>query len=97
MTKITMQFDHGDEAKDQITGFTGIITGFARYITGCDQYCLSPQGLDKDGKPQDGRWFDENRIEMTRASVVSIRPVQADKPTRSGGAPSGGSEQARAY
>lgn len=26
----------GKEAKDQITGFTGIVIGHARYITGCD-------------------------------------------------------------
>jgi hypothetical protein len=68
----------GQKGKDQITGFEGIITGRATYMYGCDQYCLSPE-VDKDGKIQDGVWFDEGRIKIT-GNGVKPEEVKADKP-----------------
>ena len=53
----------GQEAKDKITGFQGIITGQATYLTGCDQYALQPK-CDKPGTYPDANWFDEGRIEL---------------------------------
>lgn len=57
-----MKVQFGTKAKDIITGFTGIVTGRTHYISGCSQLLLVP-GLDKDGKLQEGAWFDEQRVE----------------------------------
>lgn len=57
------KFEHGKEAKDQITGFKGVVTGRADYITGCNQYLLVPT-VDNDGKKVDAHWLDENRLEL---------------------------------
>lgn len=58
-----MDIKFGVEAKDKVTGFTGIVTGKCQYMYGCTQYCLVPS-VDKDGKIVDGSWFDEGRIEV---------------------------------
>ena len=62
----------GSKAKDIITGFTGIVTAHAEYLTGCDQYCLKPQDLDKDGGMKKGVWFDVEQIEVCDNSLLQI-------------------------
>lgn len=51
----------GCTGTDAITGFTGVATGYVEYITGCNQFLLTPK-VDEKGKPEDGRWFDEQRV-----------------------------------
>lgn len=54
----------GQEAKDIITGFQGLLTGKATYITGCDQYLVSPKCEDdKNHAKSDPVWFDDGRLE----------------------------------
>jgi hypothetical protein len=52
----------GQEGKDKVTGYTGIIIGHAKYLMGCDQYGLSAPM--RDGKISAAEWFDEGRIEI---------------------------------
>jgi len=66
-----MKFELGKKVKDEITGFTGTITGYVQYLTGCDQYLIAPK-VDKEGKPIEGRWYDENRIKEVKAVKVMI-------------------------
>ena len=68
----------GQKAKDKITGFEGILTGRCEYLYGCDQYLLTPS-VDKEGKRQDGEWFDEGRIEII-GDGVKPEDVQVDEP-----------------
>jgi len=70
--------DLGKKGKDKITGFTGILTGRSIWLYGCDQYCLTPE-VDKDGKLNDGKWFDEGRIEIT-GEGVEASSVQVKEP-----------------
>ena len=67
----------GMKARDIITGFTGVVTAHARYLTGCDQYCLKPQELDKEGAMKDGVYFDIEQLELIDETVikVNIRPT----------------------
>lgn len=58
----------GKKGTDKVTGFKGIITGKIYYMYGCAQYLLTPP-IDKDGKKQDGEWFDEGRIEIGELAV----------------------------
>ena len=68
----------GEEAKDKITGFIGIIVGKASYLTGCDQYLLQPKCKKHDSKP-DGQWFDDGRLEFN-GSGINKEEVQTEKP-----------------
>ena len=59
----------GETYRDVISGFEGVCTGKATYITACDQSCLKPRTLNKDGDPRDGQWFDDTQIEIVPTSV----------------------------
>lgn len=59
----------GQQAKDKITGFTGIIIGKVEYLYGCTQYGLAPK-IDKEGKINKTEWFDEGRIEILGRGIL---------------------------
>lgn len=75
----------GSYAKDIITGFSGVVTAHAKYLSGCDQYCIRPNNLDKDGNIKDALWFDVEQIEVNSKAPLKInsRPTggpQMDAP-----------------
>ncbi len=59
--------EFGTQVKEKVTGFKGTVIGYLQYATGCNQYLIVPP-IDKDGKPQDGHWFDEQRVEIIKNS-----------------------------
>jgi len=63
------KFEMGREAKDCITGFTGIIMSRSQYLTGCNQYGLSPSELTKEGKRPEWEFFDETRLSLTGKKI----------------------------
>jgi len=67
----------GKKGKDKVTGFEGVITAKCFHLYGCAQYLLTPS-VDKDGKRQNGEWFDEGRIEVFE-EAISPESVKADK------------------
>lgn len=60
----------GDEAQDTLTGFSGIILALNQNISGCDQVALQPPLAD--GKYEDSRWFDVERIALIEAQKVQV-------------------------
>lgn len=73
----------GKQARDKITGFSGIITAQVRYITGCDQFCISPPV--KDGEIKSGQYFDFLRIEII-GDGIEMKTLDGQE----AGIPSGG-------
>lgn len=69
MEQTTFRFELGDKVKDRITGMTGIVTTRSEHLFGCERYWVEPQEL-KDGKPVDGRWFDQDSMELVEAGVI---------------------------
>lgn len=59
----------GLRAKDKVTGFKGIVSSVSFDAYGCVQAVITPP--IKDGKPQDGHWFDIKRLE-TSARVLDL-------------------------
>lgn len=68
----------GKKARDKITGFVGVVTARAEYLYGCAQFCLVPAVNDK-GEMQEGRWFDEGRLEVIGVGVAA-EDVRGSKP-----------------
>lgn len=64
----------GLKAEDVVSGFKGVITSISFDLYGCVQAVISP-GLDKDGKLQDGHWFDTKRLIITDATRVMEVPT----------------------
>lgn len=55
------KFELGIEAKDEVSGFKGIIEARSEWQTGCNTYGIESQKL-KDGLPMELQWFDEMRL-----------------------------------
>jgi hypothetical protein len=77
------QIQLGQDAKDTITGYAGIVMAKAQYLTGCNQVLLTPRSLDKDGKRREGEWFDEQRIVVTSKKALAFHNDNpgADEPS----------------
>ena len=69
------QIEFGVWAKDEITGFTGVVTGRCEYITGCNQVLLA--GRATDGKPGESRWFDVPRVTVDTNMPQFVMPKEA--------------------
>ena len=57
-------------AKDEITGFWGVIIAHEISVFNSDRYCVQPRELASDGKIKDAKWFDELRLIVTDPTVV---------------------------
>lgn len=75
----------GDRVGHRINGFTGIVTGKTEYINGCRQFLVSPESLDKDGKPTDGIWVDEQNLEVIVEQVLPDPFPVGGAPATAGG------------
>lgn len=76
-----MKFNLGEELKDKVTGFTGVVMGRTEYFTGCVHYGLASQNLT-DGKPLDWQWFDEKLLERVSGGI-SLELDQEKNPSGS--------------
>jgi hypothetical protein len=78
------KFNFGDEVKETITGFKGVVWGRYSYMNGCVRYELKPRAL-KDGMAQDGQVFDQEQLTLVKAGAVKIvaKPTGGPRPTPS--------------
>jgi hypothetical protein len=68
----------GTEVEDKVIGFKGKVLVIVEYLHNCSQYYVEPP-VDKDGKPQEGRWFDEGRLKV---KGEGIKPEEVAAPKR---------------
>jgi hypothetical protein len=72
----------GSKVKDSITGFSGIATSRVEFMYGCNRIQIEPDELNKEGKPIEGQYFDEQRVEL----ILEDKPkVSKESTARSGG------------
>ena len=53
----------GSKVRDMLTGFEGTATGRTAWLYGCARIMIEPSEM-KDGKPVEGVWLDEQRVEV---------------------------------
>lgn len=63
----------GMNARDKVTGLTGVIVSVSFDLFGCVQAVLRPP-VNKDGKLDDGHWFDVQRLEIDEKSKRVMDP-----------------------
>jgi hypothetical protein len=68
------QIELGDLAKDNITGFTGIVVARTEWINNCTRFTLQPQKL-KDGTPIEQQTFDEMQLRVLKENVIRAHQV----------------------
>lgn len=66
------KFELGDELKDVITGFKGIVRGRSQYLTGCNSYGIQSQKLSENGNPQEWKWFDEDQLTRVKKEKIVL-------------------------
>jgi len=54
----------GQQVRDIVTGFEGTATSRVEFLNGCVRYAVQPRGLDKDGKPFENQYVDQEQIEV---------------------------------
>jgi hypothetical protein len=72
----------GDDAKDTITGLTGVVVAITDWLAGCQRITIQPREL-KDGKPVENSTFDVEQVEV----VKSVRQRVTDAAGRWTGGP----------
>lgn len=74
-----MKLPLGSKAKDDVTGFSGVVTGYCYDLTAKDQVAIQPP-LAKDGAFRERQWFDADRVsEVKAAKPARKRPAPANK------------------
>lgn len=71
------KYNMRDRVKDTVSGWEGLITVRTEHLNGCLQYCVRKTELDKDGKLQDGEWFDEQQLEKVAAAPSAKQRVES--------------------
>ena len=81
----------GDQVRDRVTGYTGIVIAFTQWLNGCNRVTVQAQEL-KDGKPVDCQAFDVEQMEVLKANALDLSqkpsggpmpsPQRASDPTR---------------
>jgi len=75
------KFELGQEAKDKVTGFKGIVVSRCQYMTGCSRCSLQSQELTKEGNPREWQTFDEDML-------ILVGPgIDSEKDRKRGGPP----------
>ena len=67
----------GDQVRDRVSGFTGVVTVLHRFLQGCDRMSVQPPA-DEEGKLIEYESFDAPDLEVTKEQFVSYHG-QRDK------------------
>ena len=71
------KYELGSEAKDKVTGFSGMIVSRAEWLTGCNVYGLKSKYM-KDGRPIDAVFIDEDAVELIRTPNQIAKDIKKD-------------------
>lgn len=71
----------GDEVRDMITGFQGVLIARTEWLRGCVRLTIQPREL-KDGKPIESESFDEQQVELVEPKE---KPMSEQSRAESGG------------
>ena len=66
---VTFKFELGDEVKDTITNFSGVIVARIEWMNGCIRYVIQSRVRSKDSKPVDDT-IDEQQLELLHKPKV---------------------------
>lgn len=62
------KFGLGDEVRDVVTGFKGVVICRSQWLNNCNTYSVKPRELQL-GLPQDTKHFDEPQLKLLKKNV----------------------------
>ena len=78
--KVEFKFKNGQEVRDVVSGFTGIVDCSSLWLNGCRRYSVQPKIKEGDNALPQSIWLDEESLEK-----VSDGVNKKIKPTKTGG------------
>lgn len=60
----TERVELGEEVRDEVTGFQGVVVARSEWLFGCVRVAVQPRDTDDDDEPRDKKWFDEPQLEV---------------------------------
>lgn len=70
----------GQEVKDRITGYNGIVISITNFLNGCKRLQVQPKWVpDKPFDP--GEMFDEPDLELIGNGICKEKEIKVKKPT----------------
>ena len=66
---INTKYGIGDELKDIVSGYKGIVMAITQYSTGCIHYGIIEKG---QYKKEDWVWHDESRFKLVKSKVIEF-------------------------
>lgn len=81
--EVKFKFNNGEEVKDLVSGFTGIIDCCAIWLNGCIRYSIQPKvKKGETHKKPDSIWMDEQSMEKISDGVnKEIEPAPTGGPS----------------
>jgi hypothetical protein len=70
----------GDEVRDLVTGFKGIVISLGVYDNGCERVGVRPAKLKRDGTLSECEWFDEPALKILKKCKVRMFTPPPGKP-----------------
>lgn len=83
------QIHLGDDVRDEITTFEGVVIGITDYINGCQRMTVQPRGL------RDGKSIEAEVVDIEQLSITACPHAEAPDPAPHGGPRGRRPEQAR--
>lgn len=69
-------FQFGDEVKDVVTGFKGILVARAMWLHGCNKAQVQPKMKRGATKYPDAKFFDESQLKLVKAKVAVVKKTK---------------------
>lgn len=81
----------GDEVKDTVTSFSGVVIAITEWLNGCRRMVVQPRQLGEKGQMPSTESIDENQLVITKKGAVvaqnTPRRESAEVPARKTGGP----------
>jgi hypothetical protein len=74
----------GDQVKDIVTGFSGIVVAKTQWLNGCVRMSVQPRTC-KEGKPPDFQQFDMEQLKVVKRAAVAAPSAPMVAAARTGG------------
>ena len=73
--KVEFKFENGEEVKDVVSGFTGIIDCVSLWLNGCRRYSIQPKMKEGETSKPDSIWMDEESlVKISEGVKKNIKP-----------------------
>lgn len=81
--EVNFKFNNGEEVKDLVSGFTGIIDCSSLWLNGCRRYSVQPKvKQDEPHEKPDSIWLDEETLEKISDGLSKkIKPIETGGPS----------------